>query len=57
MRKVTGDKVLERLEPFRGKGRVPKTSLSKDNEEALREATLGPTCAASRGAGSAGTRV
>lgn len=38
VRKVTGDKVFERLEPFRGKGRVLKTSLSKDNEEALREA-------------------
>jgi len=38
VKKVTGDKVLERLEPFRGKGRVLKTSLSKDSEDALREA-------------------
>jgi uncharacterized membrane protein len=38
VKKATGDKVLERLEPFRGKGRVLQTSLSKDSEEALREA-------------------
>jgi uncharacterized membrane protein len=38
VKKATGDKVLERLEPFRGKGRILKTSLSKDSEEALREA-------------------
>jgi len=38
VKKVTGDKVLERLEPFRGKGRVLKTSLAKDSEDALREA-------------------
>ena len=38
VRKATGDKVLERLEPFRGKGKVLKTSLSKDSEEALRAA-------------------
>lgn len=36
-RKVTGDKVLENLQEFRGKGRVLQTSLNKDNEEALRE--------------------
>jgi uncharacterized membrane protein len=38
VKKATGDKVLERLKPFRGKGRVLKTSLTKDSEEALREA-------------------
>lgn len=36
IRKMTGDKVLERLEPFRAKGRVVQTSLSKDSDEALR---------------------
>lgn len=38
VKKATGDKVLERLEPFRGKGRILKTSLSKDSEDSLREA-------------------
>ena len=37
-RKATGDKVLERLAPFAGKGKVFQTSLSKDSEDALREA-------------------
>lgn len=37
LRKVTGDKVLERLEAFRAKGTVLQTSLSKDSEESLRE--------------------
>lgn len=36
VRKATADKVLERLEPFRGKGKVLQTSLTKDNEEDLR---------------------
>jgi len=36
VRKVTSDKVLERLKPFAGKGKVFKTSLSKDKEETLR---------------------
>ncbi|MCA8880259.1 MAG: DUF1269 domain-containing protein [Rhodobacteraceae bacterium] len=35
-RKVTGDKVLEKLEDFRGKGKVLQTSLGHDSEEALR---------------------
>ena len=35
-RKMTADKVLERLKQF--KGRVLQTSLTKDQEEALREA-------------------
>ena len=38
VKKATGDKVLAALEPFRGKGRVLKTSLSKDSEDALRAA-------------------
>jgi uncharacterized membrane protein len=38
VRKVTGDKVLAALEPFRGKGHVLQTSLNKDSEEALRAA-------------------
>lgn len=37
-RKATGDKVLERLSPFAGKGKVFQTSLTKDSEDALREA-------------------
>jgi uncharacterized membrane protein len=38
LRKVTADKVLDGLKPFAGKGRVFQTSLSKDDEKALREA-------------------
>ncbi len=37
LKKVTGDKVLENLEHFRNKGKVLQTSLSHDNEEALRK--------------------
>ncbi len=37
VRKSTPDKVLERLAPFAGKGKVIQTSLTKDREEALRE--------------------
>ncbi len=36
-RKVTGDKLLERLHDFTGSGTILKTSLNKENEEALRE--------------------
>jgi uncharacterized membrane protein len=36
VRKMTGDKVLERLEPFRARGRVLQTSISKEDEAALR---------------------
>ena len=36
VRKATTDKVLEGLKPFAGKGKVFRTSLSKDNEDALR---------------------
>jgi uncharacterized membrane protein len=36
LRRATGDKVLERLERFRAKGRVISTSLSQEKEEALR---------------------
>ncbi len=35
-RKLTGDKLLERLEEFSGTGKVLQTSLSKDDEESLR---------------------
>jgi uncharacterized membrane protein len=38
IRRATADKVLERLEPFAGKGKVFKSSLSADDEEALRAA-------------------
>lgn len=36
LRKVTADKVLDGLKPFVGKGRVYQSSLSKDDEKALR---------------------
>ena len=38
VRKATADKVLEGLRPFAGKGKVFQTSLSKDDEAALRKA-------------------
>jgi uncharacterized membrane protein len=38
VRRATADKVLEGLPPFAGNGKVFQTSLSKDNEEALRKA-------------------
>jgi uncharacterized membrane protein len=38
VRSATGDKVLEGLKEFAGKGKVFQTSLSKDNEESLRAA-------------------
>jgi uncharacterized membrane protein len=41
IKKSTGDKVLDRLQPFAGKGKIFKTSLSKDDEEALRKALEG----------------
>ena len=37
IRKITTDKVLERLEAFREKGRVIHTSLSQEAEERLKE--------------------
>ena len=37
VRKSTPEKVLERLAPFAGKGKVIQTSLTKDREDALRE--------------------
>jgi len=37
VKKSTGDKVLERLAPFAGKGKVFQSSLTKDSEDALRE--------------------
>lgn len=37
VRKITTDKVLERLEPFREKGRVIHTSLSREAEAELKE--------------------
>ncbi|WP_116132801.1 DUF1269 domain-containing protein [Tropicimonas sp. IMCC34043] len=36
VRKVTGDKVLEQLSEFHGKGKVLQTSLSAESEDALR---------------------
>ncbi len=35
---LTADKVLEGLKPFAGKGKVFQTSLTKDDEAALRAA-------------------
>jgi len=37
VRKATPDKVLEALAAFQGKGKVLKTSLSKDEEQSLRD--------------------
>jgi len=37
IRKMTTDKVLSGLSQFKGKGRVLRTSLTKDTEESLRE--------------------
>lgn len=42
IRKMTADKVLEGLKPFVGKGKVFQTSLSKDEENTLREALEKP---------------
>lgn len=36
VKKVTPDRVLEALEPFKGRGTVLRTSLSKDEEDSLR---------------------
>ena len=36
VKKATPDKILDALESFKGKGKVLKTSLSKDEEESLR---------------------
>jgi len=38
VRRATVDKVLQGLKEFAGKGKVFQTSLSKDDEAALREA-------------------
>lgn len=37
VKKVTGDKVIEGLSEFKGKGKVIQTSLTKDEEEGLRK--------------------
>lgn len=41
VRKMTGDKVLDRLEAFHKRGRVIQTSLSEADEARLREALSG----------------
>lgn len=41
VRKATTDKVLEALAEFHGKGKVLKTSLTKDEESALRQVIEG----------------
>ena len=48
LRKVTPDRVLDGLKPFTGKGKVFQSSMSKDDEKALRdvlEATAPPVAA------------
>ena len=42
IRKATADKVIEGLKPFAGKGKVFQSSLTKDDEKALREALETP---------------
>ena len=37
VRRATADKVLEGLKAFAGKGKILQTSLSKDDEDALRK--------------------
>lgn len=49
VRRVTGDKVLERLEPFRAKGRVLKTSLTHEQDKALRDLFDAPGAGAAAG--------
>jgi uncharacterized membrane protein len=43
VRKATGDKVLEGLSEFTGKGKVLQTSLTKDKEDELRKVIEGAT--------------
>lgn len=43
IRRATADKVLGGLKDFAGKGTVFQTSLSKDDEAALREALEAPS--------------
>ena len=45
VRKATPDKVLEGLKEFAGKGKIFKTSLTKDDEAALRQALEAPPTA------------
>ncbi|MBP7569945.1 MAG: DUF1269 domain-containing protein [Acidobacteria bacterium] len=52
IRKATADKVLDGLKDFAGRGKVFKTSLNKDDEQALREALEKPVPAAARAASS-----
>ena len=52
IRKATADKVLDALKDFAGRGKVFKTSLNKDDEQALREALEKPVPAAARAASS-----
>lgn len=45
VRKMTGDKVLERLTEFKDKGRIMQTSLSNEQEEKLRSLVGGSDAA------------
>jgi uncharacterized membrane protein len=42
LRRVTADRVLDGLKQFAGKGRIFQTSLSKDDEQSLREVLESP---------------
>ena len=46
LKKITADKVLDGLKPFVGRGRVFQSSLSKDDEKALRDALESPSAGA-----------
>jgi len=48
VRRATVDKVLQGLKQFTGKGKVFQTSLSKDDEAALRDAIEGSIAASAR---------
>jgi uncharacterized membrane protein len=48
VRRATVDKVLQGLKQFTGKGKVFQTSLSKDDEAALRDAIEGSVAAPAR---------
>ena len=46
LKKITADKVLDGLKPFVGRGRVFQSSLSKDDEKALRDVLESPSAGA-----------
>ena len=46
LKKITADKVIDGLKPFVGRGRVFQSSLSKDDEKALRDVLESPSAGA-----------